>query len=114
MAIGIASLIGGGALESSDRGPGPLAARQPSLAPTLEDIELICSYEWPCVEAIQVWWCESSGRWKVVSADGSNYGGFQINAVHAYRVAGDLQQLLDARVNTAVAFEIWTERGWDP
>jgi hypothetical protein len=76
---------------------------------------LICSYDWPCAEALAVAWCESRWQPDAVSNDGQNFGLFQINAVHQARVDGDLDRLLDAATNVSVAFSIWRANGgWGP
>lgn len=43
-----------------------------------------------------------------------NYGLFQIASVHAWRVNGDLNALLDPEVNVRVACQLWHESGWIP
>ncbi len=73
---------------------------------------LICSYSWPCGEAISVWLCESSGNWLAYS--GGNFGGYQINQVHAARVGGVPGRLFDPATNVAVAYVLWQEQGWGP
>ena len=83
--------------------------------------ELICSYTWPCSEAFAVVYgptpaCpngESGGNWAAYNA--GNYGGFQVNAVHAWRVGGDLQSLFISAVNIRVAHDIYVDNaGWGP
>lgn len=47
--------------------------------------------------------------------DGSrDYGIFQINSIHAGRVNGNVQMLLDPETNVRVAAEIYREQGWTP
>lgn len=75
-------------------------------------VELICVYDWPCGEALAVWYCESRGDWGAYSQ--GNYGGFQINEVHAARVGGVPGRLFDPATNVAVAYDIWGEAGWGP
>ena len=75
---------------------------------------LVCGapYAWDCDEALAVMMCESSGHADAFNA--GNYGLFQINAVHAARVGGDLQSLFDPAVNVRVAYEIWSDQSWIP
>lgn len=75
---------------------------------------LICSYGWPCEEALAVARCESGLQPGVASPDGANLGLFQINVVHSARVGGDLQSLYDPAINTSVAYAIWLDQGWGP
>ena len=85
------------------------------MSPRLQDSidSLVCSYPWPCGEALSVMRCES-GRDPGAYSNG-NYGLFQINAVHAWRVGGDLSQLFEPEVNVRVAYEIWLDNaGWRP
>lgn len=73
---------------------------------------LVSGYSWPVEEALAVMDCESRGQ--PSATGGANYGLFQINAVHAGRVAGDLQALYDPATNIRVAYEIWSDQGWAP
>lgn len=85
----------------------------PTLAQTPSEIEsIVCSYDWPCGQALSVMRCESSGDPMAYSA--GNYGLFQLSAVHAGRVGGDPRAFFDAEVNVKTAFQIWTEQGWRP
>lgn len=74
--------------------------------------DLVCSYAWPCDQAMRVMLCESRGN--PLANGAGNRGLFQINSVHARRVGGDLEALFDPEVNVAVAFQIWSEQGWRP
>lgn len=74
--------------------------------------ELICSYAWPCEEALSVARCESALDPNAYNA--GNYGVFQINSVHAAKVGGNLQALFDPVVNVDVAYRIWLDQGWGP
>jgi len=73
---------------------------------------LICSYDWPCQEALTVMDCESKGDPRAYN-DG-NHGLFQVSAVHGWRVDWNLEALFDPAVNTRVAHDIWKEQGWGP
>ena len=75
---------------------------------------LIAAYPWPQEQAIAVARCENRELDPSIISDSEDYGIFQINAVHAARVAGDLTRLLIAEVNVRVAYEIWSEEGWEP
>ncbi len=60
-------------------------------------------------------WCESRWQADAVSPDGANLGYFQVNAVHAARVGGDLEALFDPVINIRVAYSIYAESGgWGP
>ena len=66
---------------------------------------LVCSYEWPCGEALAVARCESGLDPNAVSPDGANIGVFQINVVHGYYPG--------LIANVAKAYEIWAaDGGW--
>lgn len=61
--------------------------------------------------------CESGLNPGAISRGGGNWGLFQINKVHARRVANmgyAWEDLLDARVNSIVAKSIFDESGWGP
>jgi hypothetical protein len=90
----------------------PLATIAP-LKPSNALEELICSYPWPCEEALRVKWCESRANWDTIGS-GANYGGFQINQVHARRFPDFWESWMDPEKNTAWAFQIWSEQGWRP
>lgn len=83
------------------------------MLPSEEAQKLICSYSWPCDEALRVKWCESRQRWDTIGA-GANYGGFQINSIHARRFPSFWDSWMDPVKNTAWAFELWAEQGWKP
>lgn len=82
--------------------------------PTVSGIEaLICArFTTNCAAAVRVARCESTLNPRAYNA--GNYGLFQINAVHARRVSGDLTSLYDAATNVRVAHAIWSEQGWRP
>ena len=63
--------------------------------------------------ALRVSWCESNWR-DVVSADGQNWGRFQINSVHAGKVNGPVSRLLEPEENVRVAAIIYRDSGWGP
>jgi hypothetical protein len=61
--------------------------------------------------------CESGLNPGAVSRGGGNWGLFQINKVHRGRVEAmgyRWEDILDARVNTMVAYSIFSEQGWGP
>lgn len=90
----------------------PASAKPPQLSSDALRA-LICSYPWPCEEALRVKWCESGSRWDAIGA-GANYGGFQINAIHANRIQDFWTSWMDPEKNTAWAFDIWSRQGWKP
>lgn len=111
--------------------PTPVPATvPPTLAVPLDlpssDQSLICSYPWPCDDAMRIFRgptrnCpngESTGNWG--SHSRGNYGGFQIHcASHVdkiERVTGtrSCEQLYVPEVNVAVAYIIWADQGWGP
>ena len=94
--------------------PVSLAGRAvPDVQQATQDLRaLVAAYPWPSGEAWAVIMCELSGN--PAAYNMGNYGAFQINAVHAGRVAGDLASLFDPTVNVRVAYEIWADQGWGP
>lgn len=74
----------------------------------------------PGMEAAQdVIWCESRGRWDVVSEDGEYWGAWQLHrASHeakALRRGWTWEEMhADPAKQTALAVEIWTASGWAP
>ena len=67
--------------------------------------------------ATTVMLCESRGRATVVNPSSGTVGLFQIHPIHRRRVeylGYRFEQLLDPRVNLAVAFNIWAEQGFGP
>jgi hypothetical protein len=92
--------------------PRPTPPPGAALAPT--DIQaLVCSYAWPCEQALAVMWCESGGRPGAVGR-GVNYGLFQLNQVHARRIADFWGLWMDPAKNTEWAFQLWSRAGWRP
>ena len=82
--------------------------------------EMVCTFAWPCAEAISVARCES-GTDKVGRLDGAfavssrnSYGLFQINAIHASQFPDFWQSWMDPAKNTSWAFQIWSQQGWRP
>jgi hypothetical protein len=91
----------------------------PTPAPVGAIRDLICSYPWPCSEALAVAWCESNHRPNAVSPDGANIGLFQVNVIHKGRVNATTTELaaillLDPETNVRVAYAIWADQGWGP
>jgi soluble lytic murein transglycosylase-like protein len=86
---------------------------QAARSPAQQWEPLVARYPWPVAEALSVLRCESEGD-AAAYRDG-NYGLFQINAIHAWRVGGDLSALFDPATNVRVAFEVWRDNaGWGP
>jgi hypothetical protein len=97
--------------------PTPAPVVQPLPADGLE--ALVCSYAWPCQEALAVAGCESGvdakgnldGFW---ASSRTGYGLFQINPIHVRRFPDFWESWMDPAKNTAWAFQIWSEQGWRP
>lgn len=101
--------------------PTPAPKPAPAIQLPPDGLEaLVCSYAWPCQEALSVARCESgvdsAGRLDGIFATSSrsSYGLFQINAVHARRFPEFWESWMDPARNTAWAFQIWSEQGWRP
>jgi soluble lytic murein transglycosylase-like protein len=74
---------------------------------------LVSRYRWPVAEALSVLSCESRGDPAAYRA--GNYGLFQINSIHAWRVGGKVASLFDPETNVRVAYDIWRDNaGWGP
>jgi hypothetical protein len=74
---------------------------------------LVSRYRWPVAEALSVLSCESRGDPAAYRA--GNYGLFQINSIHAWRVGGKLASLFEPETNVRVAYDIWRDNaGWGP
>lgn len=68
-------------------------------------------------QAIRVAHCESTLRPEAISPGGGNWGLFQINRVHAGRVAAmgyEWHEMLMPWQNAVVAADLWAEQGWRP
>lgn len=74
--------------------------------------EMVCSYSWNCSQALAVMSCESTNNPLAYAA--GNYGLFQVNRIHAWRVGGNVEALYDPATNIRVAHDIYRERGWAP
>jgi hypothetical protein len=72
----------------------------------------VCSYAWPCEQALAVMWCESGGTPTAVG--GANYGLFQINQIHARRIADFWSAWMDPASNIEWAYQLWARQGWKP
>jgi hypothetical protein len=111
-------------VEKSLSSPVPYIAIAGNLVPLIDgqdspsrahDLELLSGCSWPLGEAYSIFWCESTGDWGAISPDGSNFGGMQINAIHAWRLGGNLDLLLIPEVNVRVACDIYRDNaGWGP
>lgn len=77
--------------------------------------ELICSYPWPCQQALRIARCESTMNPRAYAA--GNYGLFQINRIHlsnpAYQLTS-VDQLYDPQTNVRIAYDLYQRRGWQP
>ena len=68
-------------------------------------------------QAVQVARCESGLNGFAISPGGGNWGLFQINRVHAGRVAAmgySWEQMRNSWENSVVAADIWAQQGWRP
>jgi hypothetical protein len=80
---------------------------------------IICSYSWPCQAALRIVECESRFDPTAVSWDGQDFGLFQIRA-GVWRWWLDERGFdfwgtwMNAEDNTAMAYAIWAEYGWQP
>ena len=78
-------------------------------------LSFIAAYPWPYAEAIAVARCENRNLGPTIISNTNDYGIFQINEIHAWRVEGDIMQLLIPEVNVRVAYEIYVDNGgWVP
>ncbi len=73
---------------------------------------LICAMPWPCPEAVQVAWCESRLDPGAQNSSGAK-GVFQLMHVHSWRL-GEGESFFSATVNIRVAWEIFSEQGFEP
>ena len=98
----------------------PPAPPQATPAPPTDGLEaIVCSYSWPCDQALDVARCESgvdrAGRLDgIFATSGSSYGVFQLNGIHARRFPGFWEKWMDPATNVAWAYQIWSEQGWRP
>jgi hypothetical protein len=58
-------------------------------------------------------YCESGGRPNAIGG-GSNYGLFQLNAIHARTMTGFWENWMVPEWNVAHAYGLYTARGWRP
>lgn len=56
--------------------------------------------------------CESSGNPNAYAA--GNFGLMQINGIHSVLVGGDPSVFYDPETNVAMAYRLYSERGWQP
>ena len=73
--------------------------------------EIVAQYDW-MPEAFRVVDCESHWNPDAVSWDGSSWGLWQVNAVHAYRWPDFWESWDDPVRNTQYAWELYQEQGW--
>lgn len=77
--------------------------------------DLICSFDWPCEQAMAVARCESTFRpW--VTSPGGHAGLFQLSPqFHSWRLLPG-ESIYDPEANTRIAFEVWSQthdwRAW--
>lgn len=85
-------------------------------SPVLNNNELrrlVCSYSWPCEEALRVIECESGGRADAYNPTDS-IGLFQIHYPSHYDKVERREDLFDPTINVAVAWSIYADSGWIP
>ena len=92
------------------------APPQATPAPPTEGLEaIVCSYSWPCDQALDVARCESgvdrAGRLDgIFATSGSSYGLFQLNGIHARRFPDFWEKWMDPVTNVPWAYQIWPEQ----
>tara|TARA_B100001996_G_C18391766_1_gene489454 strand:- start:45 stop:374 length:330 start_codon:yes stop_codon:yes gene_type:complete len=76
-----------------------------------EVIETTCSYEWDCVEALSIAWCESYHL--PTAFNGEDHGYFQINEYFWSGVFGKewWAKRYEIQSNAAMAYHIWEYSG---
>lgn len=75
--------------------------------------QLICAYAWDCNKAIHIMECESTHNPRAYAA--SNYGLFQVNAIHIDMTPNhSLDDLYVPEINVDIAFRLYQSRGWQP
>lgn len=101
-------------------GVAPPPAPTPTPAPTAQPVvrenrtveEIICSFDWPCSEALAVARCESGLNPNAYNPSGAS-GLFQLlMRFHRWRLHGASE--FDPQANAAAAFSLWLEQGWAP
>ena len=84
---------------------------------------IICSYSWNCATALRIVYgptaaCptgESGGNPRAFNRRGyGHYGLWEISAIHAYRWPDFWEAWADPVKNTAWAWELYQEQGWEP
>ena len=119
-AVGVGDSVPGGVVDA-EPDPEPAAVRLPdvpaaAVAPVVPqtDIErIVCSFAWPCGEALNVMWCESGGMPDAVSA-GGHRGLFQLATGWATNNPDYWSRWMDPWWNAATAFNAWSRKGWQP
>lgn len=102
--------------------PPPPPAASPVLTNEIE--HLVCSYDWPCLQALNIMWCESGGRPGAINMwtgtadpyDGV-FGLYQIALpLHSGLVAQYGGDVFNPATNIAVAYHLWLGNGrsWYP
>lgn len=91
----------------------PTAAPEPTAVPVLSIADLICSYSWPCSEALTVARCESGLNPNAYNSSSGASGLFQLLIpLHSWRFAG--ASPFDPVANVRAAYGLWLERWWQP
>jgi len=120
-ALGGGVALGPPTTEADGETAGEVAVVQPDVPEYPEAVpaegsiaDVICSYPWPCSEAVAIAQCESTLRPDAISWTGESFGLFQVHSLHAYRWPDFWESWSDPVRNTEYAFELWSEHGWAP
>ncbi len=100
--------------------PVPAPTPEPTLEPTPEPVQIvlsipdiICSFSWPCWEAVDKATCESGLNPYAVNPTSGAQGLFQLMPqYHSHRYNGGAWY--DPWVNSRAAHSLWLEQGWYP
>jgi len=100
--------------EPTPAAPPPAPTPVPFAQLSKPEIEtLVCTYSWPCEQALKVMWCESGARpWAV--GRGTYYGLYQISLIHARRFPDFWNAWMDPAKNIQWAHTLWSRQGWKP
>lgn len=74
---------------------------------------IICrpEYQWDCATAVAVKRCEHGDEWGPNAIPNGNYGGFQLNEIHAEHIPDFWEHVYDPWYNTAWAYLLWLSDG---
>ena len=87
-------------------------AIQDQSQPTVSDIEqIVCSFAWPCGQALSVMWCESKNDPNAISPYGHR-GLFQLATGWATNNSDYWTRWMEPAWNIALAYHVWTVQGY--